>query len=83
MATDNTVESTLNSKLSAPCLKMSVELKEQERSSFEEKMIVFVTLPTGYRKCMIFHFLPLSAHYTISISSYHCGTSSFINIEES
>lgn len=48
------------------CLEMSVELKEQQRSSIEAVLKgrdVFVTLPTGYGKSMIFHLLPLCARY--------------------
>ena len=62
MATDNVIENAMK----AACLKVRVELKEHQRRSIEAVLggkDVFVTLPTGYGKSMIFHPLPLCARY--------------------
>ena len=48
------------------CLEVKVELKAKQRQSIEaalEGKDVFVTLPTGYGKSMIFHLLPLCARH--------------------
>ena len=68
MATDKAIEKALKSA----CLEVSVELKDHQRSSIEavlKRKDVFVTLPTGYGKSMIFHLLPLcSRHLGLSES---------------
>ena len=48
------------------CLELGMELKNHQRDSIEailEERDVFVTLPTGYGKSMIFHLLPKCARY--------------------
>ncbi len=62
MATDKAIAKALKSA----CLEVSVELKEHQRNSIEavlKRKDVFVTLPTGYGKSMIFHLLPLCSRH--------------------
>ena len=56
----------IENAVDAACLELGVELKNHQRDSIEavlEEKDIFVTLPTGYGKSMIFHLLPVCARY--------------------
>ena len=80
MATKNDIVKAIDTA----CLEVKVVLKAQQRQSIEaalEGKDVFVTLPTGYGKSMIFHLLPLCSPSTaIKSSPCYCrGTSSVVS----
>ena len=62
MATEKAIVKAIDTA----CLEVKVKLKAKQRQSIEaalEGKDVFVTLPTGYGKSMIFHLLPLCARH--------------------
>ena len=68
MANKKAIENAID----AACLELGVELKNHQRDSIEAVLKgkdVFVTLPTGYGKSMIFHLLPVCACYLRRLKS--------------